>query len=865
MVKYVTYTLLQYYNQNDDPVFIQSRSASLNSHSLSRANSLSEPSTSGTAAARKRAAESDDTSSGSDTDEGPDPGSQVDLDRRGYNDSDLDLDEDRDVDMPPASDQSDPELPEATAVPNVADIRTSLEFIKALKDASLDDEFELEDHDESVVERLRQPPQEPLDISDGDLRLSIDLFLSATNASEQNYVSNREAIMRRHPEDEILSYASIKAKIAEMSGVTPLVHDMCINSCAAFTGPFASLQSCPICSEARFEGTEPRRKYHTIPIGPQLQALWRTKEGAQNMRHRSRRTAEIIAHLQNGGLPLAYDDVYHGQEYLEAVLRGDISTDDMVLLFSIDGAQLYAKKLSDCWIYIWVIFDYSPDLCYKKKMVLPGSIIPGPNKPKHPNSFLFPGLHHLAALQKEGLVIWDAYEDRVFRSYPYLMLATADGPGMTYLNGLVGHQGAYACRLYCPVKGRHKPNAPHYYPALLLPDNYTVEDCNHADINIRQISAGSTAEYAINLRHVLESKNETEYKRRRKETGISKPSLFSGLPANRMLGIPGCFPADLMHLVSLNLTDLFLSLWRGTLDCDPSDSIATWDWAVLQGDVWKNHGKNVADATPYLPGSFDRPPRNPAEKISSGYKAREFLTYVFILGPGVFLDVLPDKYWSHFCKLVAAIRLLHQRSITPAQLVQAHSLIIEFVEQFELMYYQRKVTRLHFCRPSLHGLLHIAPETQRIGPEGYYSQWTMERTIGNLGEEIKQHSNPFANLSQRGIRRSQVNALKAMVPDLDPDSTALPKGAMDLGSGYILLRAKEKSAHGVIGPAGNAIRAYYEEQAPDEFDPDHTPRIIRWARLRLPCGQIACSAWKEKKKTIKAVRISQNVKVCTVL
>ena len=43
----------------------------------------------------------------------------------------------------------------------------------------------------------------------------------------------------------------------------------------------------------------------------------------------------------------------------------------------------------------------------------------------------------------------------------------------------------------------------------------------------------------------------------------------------------------------------------------------------------------------------------------------------------------------------------------------------------------------------------------------------MERTIGNLGEEIRQPSNPFANLSQRGLRRSQVNALKAMIPDLE--------------------------------------------------------------------------------------------------
>jgi hypothetical protein len=60
---------------------------------------------------------------------------------------------------------------------------------------------------------------------------------------------------------------------------------MCINSCAAFTGPFSNLAECPICHEARYiDKTEsPWQEFYTIPIGPQLQALWRTEEGVQNI------------------------------------------------------------------------------------------------------------------------------------------------------------------------------------------------------------------------------------------------------------------------------------------------------------------------------------------------------------------------------------------------------------------------------------------------------------------------------------------------------------------------------------------------------------------------------------------------------
>ena len=84
-----------------------------------------------------------------------------------------------------------------------------------------------------------------------------------------------------------------------------------------------------------------------------------------------------------------------------------------------------------------------------------------------------------------------------------------------------------------------------------------------------------------------------------------------------------------MHLLSLNIPDLLINLWRGTMDCDKKDDRMNWDWAVLNGPMWEKHGQQVASATPYLPGSFDRPPRNPAEKISSGYKAWEFLLYLF--------------------------------------------------------------------------------------------------------------------------------------------------------------------------------------------------------------------------------------------
>ncbi len=63
-------------------------------------------------------------------------------------------------------------------------------------------------------------------------------------------------------------------------------------------------------------------------------------------------------------------------------------------------------------------------------------------------------------------MIWHGAEQRLFRSNVFLYLATADSPAMAYLNGLVGHNGAHGCCIYCGQCSRHKPALPNYYPAL---------------------------------------------------------------------------------------------------------------------------------------------------------------------------------------------------------------------------------------------------------------------------------------------------------------------------------------------------------------------------------------------------------------
>ncbi|KAI0772150.1 hypothetical protein BD413DRAFT_475319 [Trametes elegans] len=184
-----------------------------------------------------------------------------------------------------------------------------------------------------------------------------------------------------------------------------------------------------------------------------------------------------------------------------------------------------------------------------------------------------------------------------------------------------------------------------------------------------------------------------------------------------------------MHLCGLNIPDLFVRLWRGSFDLDANngDSRASWDWVCLTGDVWTAYGAAVAEAKQYLPNSFNRPPRNPAEKISSGYKCWEYLNWFYGLAPAFLHGKLPARYWKHYCKLVASVRILFQWKSSSAQRSRAHVLICAFALEYEQLYVQRKVARIHFVPQCMHALTHLPTETWRIGSLICSCQFAMER------------------------------------------------------------------------------------------------------------------------------------------
>jgi hypothetical protein len=154
----------------------------------------------------------------------------------------------------------------------------------------------------AAIERLRAAPPELLhDLEDPDFLFSLHSFLAVTNASEETYNRFCAAALARHPDNLFLSFNQMKRHVEQITGIVPIIHDMCINTCTAFMGPFSVLDECPECSEPRFyPNPDPRtgklipcRQFPTIPVGPIIQALYHSLKTAAMMQYCVEETRHI--------------------------------------------------------------------------------------------------------------------------------------------------------------------------------------------------------------------------------------------------------------------------------------------------------------------------------------------------------------------------------------------------------------------------------------------------------------------------------------------------------------------------------------------------------------------------------------------
>ncbi|OBZ68340.1 hypothetical protein A0H81_11892 [Grifola frondosa] len=158
--------------------------------------------------------------------------------------------EDHQADTSVSNDEEDPiEIIVVNIKSEVDDICIAKEFRKQLRTAQL----EKSGLSKQNIFRLQNSEEAELDIDDPILCLSLDIFLAISNASEQTYMDVHDALMHYHPSCEIYSHDKIKRVIWDLSGIDSMAIYMCVNTCLAYTGPFAEMDKCPHCGELRYD------------------------------------------------------------------------------------------------------------------------------------------------------------------------------------------------------------------------------------------------------------------------------------------------------------------------------------------------------------------------------------------------------------------------------------------------------------------------------------------------------------------------------------------------------------------------------------------------------------------------------------
>ena len=154
----------------------------------------------------------------------------------------------------------------------------------------------------------------------------------------------------------------MRQKLVDLTGVIPVMTDMCFDLCVAFTGPFSELRTCPECSSAWYETvmqgnrrvSVPHKQALTIPVGPQIQAQYWSHEGMWNMGHQVCIMEPLLAKLQDGGSIETDHDVYCSSILINVARHGDLASDDVVLMLSVNCYDLSFALLhadtSDCFL-----------------------------------------------------------------------------------------------------------------------------------------------------------------------------------------------------------------------------------------------------------------------------------------------------------------------------------------------------------------------------------------------------------------------------------------------------------------------------------------------------------------------------------
>lgn len=415
-------------------------------------------------------------------------------------------------------------------------------------------------------------------------------------------------------------------------------------------------------------------------IANQLKGMFKRPEFYEALRFKSNR----VKKFENG-----IEDMFDGKVYKDCQFLLNPNNISFNMFF--DGVAVYKNSKFQLWpVYLSINELKYKDRTKKENIVIAGLWF-GKSKP---NSCLFldPICQSLQALENEGLNI--TLPGQVINVKCRALAAVGDLPAKAAFVRLIQYNGGYSCFNCLSSGARYGQNAVIKNTIQVFPYERRFQLRTSADMI-------DFAQQALAAREV--DQEATVY-------GVKGPSQLSVcLP-----DLIDCLGIDVMHGVFLNLTRTLLELWFDTQHSHQPFSIANCV------DIVDLRLKQIKP-----PFSFQRLPRSLKTEIAL-MKASDLKLFFFFYSVPLLADILPKPFWDHHCKIVSAIALLSQDSVSDEDIDSAEELIHSYVAEFQQLY------GIRYLGLNLHQLLHLASVVRNLGPTWVYSCFFYESLNGLL-------------------------------------------------------------------------------------------------------------------------------------
>lgn len=376
------------------------------------------------------------------------------------------------------------------------------------------------------------------------------------------------------------------------------------------------------------------------------------------------------------------NSVLHGNVVKSNLFEGNVSDNDITLLWNVDGAPVFSSSKRSIWPLQASVNEIYPTC--KDNMLLIGLWF-GKQKPKS-HTFLKPFVDELQNLGSTGMqfvnVVGDVIECKVFA-----LCCSTDACARPVVRNTTQFNGRFGCD-WCLAEGqvikRGDGNSRIYLPPEdALPLRTEAGFANDA--------LQSNADNPVN--------------------GIKGVSPLLFLP---LFNIVSGFVPDYLHCVLLGIVRMFAGLWFDSANHDKP-------WYVKQSGVTQISQKLL---TLRPPSDVSRLPRSLDErKYWKGSEWKSFLLYYsLIVMPGI----LSAKFVSHWFLLVFSVHILLQDSATLVDVDAAERSLQEFVVGVHTLYGEE------YCTFNVHQLLHLCDAVRNFGPLWAFSCFRFESNIGQL-------------------------------------------------------------------------------------------------------------------------------------